>query len=69
LFLFEYKHDDYNLLMQDMAHQLGVEIINDTLVLPPHIGEGYYRLLNLPNGLQANLINCTFACGWYLHRQ
>jgi AraC-like DNA-binding protein len=69
LFAFEYKHDDYNLLMQDMAKQLGVELVNDTLLFPPAIADGYYRLLNLPNGLQANLINCTFNCNWYLHRK
>jgi AraC-like DNA-binding protein len=68
LFIFNYKHNDYNLLMEDMASQLGVEPINNTIVFPPDIADGYYRVLNLPNGLQANLINCTFKCNWYLHR-
>jgi AraC-like DNA-binding protein len=68
LFVFEYKHDDYNLLMQDMARQLGVGVVADTLVFPSQVADGYYRVLNLPNGLQANLIHCTFKCNWYLHR-
>jgi AraC-like DNA-binding protein len=69
LFIFEYKHDDYNLLMEDMARQLCLQPVNSTIHFPPSIAEGYYRVLNLPNGLQANLINCTFKCDWYLHRK
>jgi len=68
LFILEYKHDDYNLLMQDVGRQLGIKPVNNTLQFPPDIADGYYRVLNLPNGLQVNLINCTFNCGWYLHR-
>jgi AraC-like DNA-binding protein len=69
LFVFEYRYDDYKLLIDDMANQLGVTLKNDTLVLPKSVADGYYRLLTLPNGLQANLINCTFNCDWYLHRK
>ncbi len=69
MFVFEYRYNDYELLINDMASQLGVALQDDTLVLPQNTGHGYYRLITLPNGLQANLINCTFNCNWYLHRK
>jgi AraC-like DNA-binding protein len=68
LFVFEYQYDDYNLMMQAVAKQLNVDIVKDSFVFPPDIGDGYYRVLNLPNGLQATMVNCTFARNWYLHR-
>lgn len=55
-------------MMQAVAKQLDVEIVNDSFVFPTEIGDGYYRVLNMPNGLQATMVNCTFARNWYLHR-
>lgn len=69
MFVFEYKYSDYQLLMEDMARQLGVSIVNNVLHFPEDIARGYYRFVSLPNGLQVNLINCTFNCDWYLHRK
>ncbi len=51
-----------------MAGQLGVALVNNTLIFPAAVADGYYRLLNLPNGLQVNLVDCRFNCDWYLHR-
>jgi AraC-like DNA-binding protein len=68
LFVFEYRYDDYRLLINDMASKLNVTLQNDTLIFPADVADGYYRMLTLPNGLQANLINCTFNCNWYLRR-
>jgi AraC-like DNA-binding protein len=69
LFVFEYRYDDYQLLIDDMARQAGVPLKDNTLVFPGHIADGYYRMVRLPNGLQVNLINCRFNCNWYLHRK
>lgn len=55
-------------MMQAVAKQLDVDIVNDSFTFPAHLGNGYYRVLNMPNGLQATMVNCTFARNWYLHR-
>lgn len=69
MFVFEYQYNDYRLLFNDLAQQLNVQPSDDTIIFPEHIATGYYRLLELPNGLQANLINCTFNCDWLMHRE
>ncbi len=69
MFAFEYRYSDYQLLIEDMARQLHVSPVGNTLHFPKEVADGYYRLVTLPNGLQANLIDCTFNCDWYLHRQ
>jgi AraC-like DNA-binding protein len=69
LFAFEYQHNDYKVFIEDMAGQVGVSLKDNTLVFPQHIASGYYRMITLPNGLQANLINLTLNCNWYIHRK
>ncbi len=70
MFVFEYKYDDYKHLIASMANQLGVTLQeNNTLIFPSDIADGYYQMVELPNGLQVNLINCVFNCDWYLHRK
>ena len=69
MFSFEYRYDDYRLLINDVAEHLHVELIDDTLIFPSWLADGYYRLLDLPNGLQANLINCCFNTDWAMHRK
>ena len=69
LFSFQFRYDDYRMLINDLAQQLNVPIINDTIIFPEFLADGYYRLLDLPNGLQVNLINCTFNSDWCMHRK
>ncbi|MEP6676724.1 MAG: AraC family transcriptional regulator [Ferruginibacter sp.] len=69
MFSFEFRFDDYRLLLNELAQRLNVTVNNDTIIFPEHLAKGYFRLLDLPNGLQVNLINCTFNSDWCMHRR
>ena len=55
----EYNHTDYGELLKDFARFFKVSIIDNTLHLPPDIGEGYMKLIELPNGLQGIISDYT----------
>ncbi|MGE5105941.1 MAG: hypothetical protein ACM3H8_00215, partial [Sphingobacteriales bacterium] len=50
---YTYNHTDYSDFLHGFADALGVKIKNNTLTFPRGVGEGYIRLLSLPDGLQA----------------
>src|SRR6266700_2439332 len=60
---------DYEQLMHDLAQQLQAPVQNNQLLFPAAIGTGSYGFLKLPNGLHANIINCTLNQDWLLHRK
>jgi hypothetical protein len=55
----EYNHIDYADLLKEFAGFFNSEIVDDTLILPPHIGKGYMKLVELPNGLQGIISDYT----------
>ena len=69
MFSFDFRYDDYRLLINDLAQRLNVSVIQDSIIFPEELATGYYRLVDLPNGLQVNLINCTFNADWCMHRK
>jgi AraC-like DNA-binding protein len=69
VFRFDYTYSDYEQLMLDMAKHLQVQVQNDHLVFPAAVATGSYEFIKLPNGLHANIINCTFNQDWLLHRK
>jgi AraC-like DNA-binding protein len=69
VFRFDYTYSNYEQLMHDMAERLHVQVQNDVLVFPPAVATGTLEFVRLPNGLHANLINCTFNQDWLLHRK
>lgn len=48
----DFNHTDYDEMIRHFAEVLNGRIKNNTLQLPPEIGEGYFKLIELPNGLQ-----------------
>jgi AraC-like DNA-binding protein len=48
----EFNHTDLHELLKFYAKSFKVKLKGDTLVLPPAVGEGYMKLIELPNGLQ-----------------
>ena len=46
------KYADYAELLKDFADFFGCSIQDNTLTLPSDIGDGYMKLIELPNGLQ-----------------
>ncbi|MFY7839750.1 MAG: helix-turn-helix transcriptional regulator [Lacibacter sp.] len=51
----ELQHTDYHTLLQSFAKQLNCTYEHNILQLPAHVGEGFFKLVELPNGLQALL--------------
>jgi AraC-like DNA-binding protein len=69
VFEFNYTYTDYEQLMQDLAQRVQGPVLNNQLIFPPHVGAGSYSFIKLPNGLHANIINCTLNQDWLLHRK
>lgn len=49
------QHTNYHALLQNFAAQLNCTYSNNVLQLPAHFGQGFFKLIELPNGLQALL--------------
>lgn len=48
----DFNHTDYAEMLKYFAQTFKVKFKNNTLQLPPNIGEGYMKLIELPNGLK-----------------
>lgn len=55
----EFNHIDYAELLQYYAEVFKGHIENNKLQLPPDLGEGYIKLIELPNGLQGLVSDYT----------
>jgi AraC-like DNA-binding protein len=55
----EFNHTDYEELLKYYAATFEGEVKNKTLHLPAHIGEGFMKLIELPNGLQGIVSDYT----------
>lgn len=52
------NHVDYSLLLKDIAAQFNIPFSGgNLLIIPPRIGAGYLKILQLQNGLQVMLID------------
>ncbi|MBK8087016.1 MAG: helix-turn-helix transcriptional regulator [Chitinophagaceae bacterium] len=69
MFSFEYIHSSYSRMMEDLAARLNVKPKDNWLFFPEDIASGYYRFLQLPNGLDVNIINCRMNRDWLIHRK
>jgi AraC-like DNA-binding protein len=61
LFSFSYKYSDHISYLHDLANYAGVPVINNTLQLPPSIGTGYIKVIELANGLQVLINECIIT--------
>jgi AraC-like DNA-binding protein len=50
---FIYDHTDYRLFMEELAVFFSCEFDGVTMHFPPHVADGYLRLIELPGGIQA----------------
>jgi AraC-like DNA-binding protein len=57
--IFVYDHIDYKQFLQDLADRFSGTFDGVTMNFPPNIANGYIRLINLSEGLQAILYNYT----------
>ncbi len=51
----DFNHTDYHEMLSHFASQFKAKVKNNTLQLPKEIGDGFMRIIDLPNGLQGML--------------
>lgn len=54
------SQNNYQTLLQNLARELKVKVENNSIQLPDNIGEGFIKIILLPNGLQALLVKVFF---------
>ncbi len=64
----DFNHTDYEEMLACFAEALKGKIEKGTLHLPPHIGEGFMKLIELPNGLQGIISDYTVNQDLLLNR-
>jgi AraC-like DNA-binding protein len=69
LFKIEYDHTNYNELLKHLAKSFNSKIKDGRLQLSKEFGEGYMRLVTLPNGLQAIISDYTLNQDILLQRK
>lgn len=52
-----YKLDSYLSLLDQLAEVFQTELTDQTLIIPPSFGQGFFKLVNLPFGLQSLIYN------------
>ena len=65
----EFNHTDYEEMLRYFAEVLKGKITKNTLHLPAHIGQGFMKLIELPNGLQGIISDYTVHDDLLLNRQ
>lgn len=58
--VFNLSHNNYPTLLQNLSRQLKVKPENNTLTIPPEVGEGIIKAILLPNGLQCLMLKIRF---------
>lgn len=69
MFSFSYKYSDHISYLHDLANYAGVPVINNCIQLPPSIGSGYIKVIELANGLQVLMNECTINESVHFHRE
>lgn len=64
----EFNHTDYSEMLNYFAEAFNCELSNNILKLPAHIGDGYLKLIELPNGLQGIISDYTVKKDLLLNR-
>ena len=59
MFVFKYPVSPLPEFMTAFADQMGTQFIDNKITVPSSVGSGYVQLLNLPNDLQAFVMNFT----------
>ncbi len=63
----EFNHTDYKEMLRFFAEFLKGKFNNNTLHLPPEVGDGFMKLIELPNGLQGIVSDYTVKPVSYTH--
>jgi AraC-like DNA-binding protein len=65
----EYGLTTFNVFLQEMAATLGTEVIENTLHIPHSVGEGYLRVVEMPEGQEAMVYNFRLNYDLLLERK
>jgi AraC-like DNA-binding protein len=68
MLVFEYTISTFTQLLQDFSLLTGSPVQNNKVIVPEKYGSGYFRLLELPGGLQALQIDISFKEGFLVRR-
>lgn len=68
MYKIEFNHTQYDELLKYFASVFKTKLQGNTLQLPPEIGSGYMKLIELPNGLQGLLSDYTVHQDLLLNR-
>lgn len=60
MIVFNLGLNNYQKLLQNIARQLKVNTENNSIIIPPEIGEGIIKVIQLPNGLQTLMLKINF---------
>ena len=69
MFSFEYIHSSYKQMIKELAAALHVKLKDNWLFFPEEIASGYCRVLQIPGGLDVNIVNCTMNTDWFVRRK
>lgn len=66
---FEYGLTTFRSFLEELARLLRLELINDTLNLPETLGEGYLKVIELPDGMEAMVYHFSLKHDLLLERK
>ncbi len=69
MFSLEYTFTNANQMLQALASKLNVTPKENWVFFPPEIADGYFRIMQLPNGLDISIVNCKANTNWLLYRK
>lgn len=68
MFSFEYNSYHYKEILAQLAQAAGTVVTDNKLVYPPAIADGYLQYFELPNGLEALVVDIRLNTQYYLKR-
>lgn len=69
MFKFSYKYCSHAEYLHLLAKTAGVPVVNNTIHLPPNIGTGYIKVIELANGLEVMINECVLNQDVHFYRQ
>ncbi|MEP6597584.1 MAG: AraC family transcriptional regulator [Ginsengibacter sp.] len=69
MFTVEFDHMDYDSIIKNFANTMDANVKNNFFTVPSNIGNGYFRYIDLPNGLQCLIVDFKLAQDMYLSRK
>jgi len=69
VFKFSYTYCNHTDYIRQLATYAGAELINNTILLPPSLGTGYIKAIELATGLQVLINECVIVEDVSFYRQ